>query len=1174
MILRVSISFSTSSWPLDCIQLFPSRPKLSVLVFIPSLPDPSRQARNASAIFGASPSFGLYPAETKPQFRPAPPKRVPAPKKVKRSNSDVALRKRTNPRRKSGDFSQVRKRSESESENHLNGVACKGKTVSTSTLCSGSKESNCTDTVADSVCSLPEQSQDPNDFSNRYPLFIQVNNSSQTANKARIVKPVGRASNQGSSKPEDRQTVRPRRSASFSAPKKTATPSRPSQSSQPVQDTLKNGNLRREKSDIVRPRRTQSPVNRTAIPSPARSVSSSSLKQDNSVVSPRSQSPAGLRREHSDITKRRASPIVRREKSDIVRPRGQLRTNSPTVSNEDLEGDISRSSSNRSLTSSPLSKSPSKSSIEGSRSRSGSSSEMSKIPSLVRSPASAEKDSHVSRIPSLAKRNNSEERTPPRSRIPSSTKGDRGQEVAKKSQLPTAGRKDSASQKDKAVSKIPSSAALSQNRPDSAKENKDPTAASVSNRHDQVKQVSKIPSFSKTGIPKSKIPSVARKDSQNEDEHPALNGEGQAHSPVIRSPSDANNSKIPGVSSSLVGTGIPMGVSRIPSFTKSPSTIKTPESKLPNPGGSKASEPDGLPTNVSRIPTFPSSPPNRTPESKVPVPGGVKIAEPKVSTKCPPSSLPVSSKASGIPKPGESRIASEKSTRKISSTEKETGATGSPVASSPVETKSKIPSLPRQTAIPKPSGNEQVASKPRTGIPTLGGKRPSIDQDSPSQEEPSTPPSTPIRENFASESPLDKYIFTEAKKMELLLRDEPIEVSAPANDFDDDEEEFLRQEREIEEKEEEEKEHTNELHILDSKEAEDLISEVLKSYAPDINNQPELEEVSTVKDDNRSIEEKVNIDDIVLKPTESEKELQTKLEVKEEKADNAVSEIKFDSKEVKENGVEDTKEIPAVEEDKPKKSEDKKNVSDLKIVIPTGNVENEKEEKVEKEASKSEGPAIDTLGEYAQQARRSRSRQRKIVSPDSEEPEKEFVAESVKEVEKELEKQLPKESENSAPKEQPKKDIKKDKYGTAPFESEKKPKEASKSAKSKSKSDKPKFLIESSLGKDFYATRKSNESMESRGSVHDDVVKSSFKPELSALVFENKVVDKPLTMKRTEAPSVEQAASLEEAEFEDIDLKSEQGLRNERREISRSVDTLDEKTVKCMCGRGGKCSIM
>lgn len=1143
------------------------------------LPDPTSKGRNASAIFGASPSFGLYPAETKPQFRPAPPKRVPEPRKVKRSNSDVALRKRSNPRRKSGDFSQARKRSESESENHLNGVTCNGKTVSTSILCSGSKGSDCTDTVADSVCSLPEQSQDPNDFSNRYPLFIQVNNSSQTTNKARIVKPVGRASNQGSVKQDaaqDKQSVRPRRSASFSAPKKIAAPPRPAQSSQPTQDTLKNGSLRREKSDIVRPRRTQSPANRTAIPSPARSVSSSSLKQDNSLVSPRSQSPAGLRREHSDVTKRRAPPSVRREKSDIVRPRGQLRTNSPTVSNENLESDISRSSSNRSLTSSPLSKSPSKSSIEGSRSRSASSSEMSKIPSLVRSPASAGKtDSHVSRIPSLTKRNNSEERTPPKSRIPSSTKGDKGQEVVQKSQLPTAGRKDSASQKDKAASKIPSSTAPSQNRPDSAKENKDPTAVSVPNGHESVKQISKIPSFSKTGIPKSKIPSVARKDSPNE-ELLAMNGEGQVHSPVIRSPSDATKSKIPGVSSLPQGTGIPMGVSRIPSFTKSPSSIKTPESKLPSPGVSKASEPDGSPANVSRIP---SAPPNRTPESKVPVPGGSKIPEPKVTTKSPPSSLPVASKASGIPKPGESRIpgyAGEKPTRKISSTEKETAVTGSPVASSAVETKTKIPSLPKQTEIPKPNGNEHAASKPRTGIPTLGGKRPSIDQDSPSQEEPATPPSTPIRENFTSDSPLDKYIFTEAKKMEQLLRDEPIEVSVPAKDFDDDEEEFLRQEREIEE-EEEEKEHEKELHMLDSKEAEDLISEVLKSYAPDLNkeNQPELEEVSTVKDDNRNFKEKLDIDDIVLKPIKSANELPTKLEVKEEKADNAVNEIKGDLKVVKENGTEQTKEIAEVQEEKPKKSEGRNTVPDLKIAIPTEKVvENEKEEKVEKEAPKSEGPAIDTLGEYAQQARRSRSRQRKIVSPDSEEPEKEFVAESVKEVEKELEKQTPNESENSTPKEQTKKDIKKDKYGTAPFESEKKPKEASKSAKSKSKNDKPKFLIESSLGKDFYATRKSNESIESPDSAHDDAVKSSFKPELSALVFENKVVEKPFTLKRTEAPSVEEAVSLEEAEFEDVELRSEQGLKNERREISRSVDTLDEKTVKCMCGRGGKCSIM
>ena len=1065
----------------------------------------------------------------------------------------------------------------------MNGVTCNGKTVSASILCPGSEGSDCTDTASESVCSIPEQSQDPNDFSNRYPLFIQVN-SSQVANKARIVKPVGRATNQGCNKQDDtqdKQTVRPRRSASFSAPRKTATPSRPSQSSQPAQNTLRNGNLRREKSDIVRPRRTQSPANSTAIPIPARSKSSSSLKQDNIVVSPRSQSPAGIRREHSDVTKRRVSPSVRREKSDIVRPRGQLRTNSPTVSNEGTEGDISRSSSNRSLTSSPLSKSPSKSSIEGSRSRSGSSSEMSKIPSLVRSPASAEKaDSHVSRIPSLTKKNNTEERTPPRSKIPSSTKVEKGQDVAKKSQIPTVGRKDSASQRDKAASRIPSSTALTQNRPDAAKENKDPTAASVPNGHETVKQVSKIPSFSKSGIPKSKIPSVTRKDSQNE-EPPTQNGEGETHSPVNRTQSDTSKSKIPSASSTPQGTGIPVGASRIPSFTKSPSTPKTPESKLPTLAGSKSTEPDGPPANVSHIPTFPSTPPNKTPESKVPVPGGSRIPEPKTAAKSPPSSLPVSSKPSGIPKPGEltqaSRIpgyAGENSTRKMSSTEKETVATGIPVASSPVETKSKIPSLPRQTAIPKPNGSEHASSKPRTGIPTLGGKRPSVDQETPSPDEPATPPSTPIRDTFASESPLDKYIFSEAKKMEQILRDEPIEVTVPAKEFEDDEE-FLRQEKEI--AEQEQKEHEKELRMLDSKEAEDLISEVLKSYAPDINkeNQPELEDVNlyTVKDDNRNIKEKVNIDDIVLKPANSENELPSKLDVKDVKAEHAIDDFKVDSKEVKANGVEEVKIIGKVEEEKPSKvAESKKNVPDLKIAIPIKKViENEPEEKGEKEATKNEGPAIDTLGEYAQQARRSRSRQRKIVSPDSEEPEKEFVAEP----EKELEKQVPKASDNTASKEQSKKDIKKDKYGTAPFDSEKKPKEASKTAKSKSKSDKPKFVIESSLGKDFYATRKSNESMDSHDSVHDDVVKSSFKPELSALVFENKIVEKPFTLKQSETTSAEEAVSLEEAEFEDVDLRSEQGMKKELREISRSVDTLDEKTVKCMgCGRGGKCSIM
>ena len=1092
-------------------------------------------------------------------------------------------------RRKSGDFNQLRKHSESESE-HLNGVTCNGDSEFQAPLSPGSEGSDSTDQAGDIVFPLPELSQESDDPSNRYPLFIQVNNSAQAQNKARIVKPVNRASNQGAAKqdnPQNKQSVRPRRSASFTAPRKTGeyrplvgAPNRPSQ------DTVKNGNLRREKSDIVRPHRTQSPV--SAIPRPARSNSSSSLKQDNSTASPRSQSPAGLQREASDVTKHRGSPGVRREKSDVARPRGQSRTNSPIVSNEETLGDISRSSSNRSLTSSTLFKSPSKSSIEGSRSRSGSSSEMSKIPSLARSPASAEKpDSHVSRIPSLAKQNGSEERTPPKSKIPSKNKGDKGQEAVKRSQIPTTGRKDSASQKEKPTSKIPASSTLSQNRPDSAKENKDPTA----NRHEPAKQLSKIPSFGKSSIPKSKIPSVTRKESQNE-EPSKQNGTAEVQSPV----SDSTKSKIPGAVPAQQGTGIPVGISRIPSFTKStpkqdepashqsripthPTTPanKAPESKLPTPGGSNVTEPDGPVVNQSRIPTIPTTPSSKAVESKLPTPGGSKTP-----TKSPPSSLPIAPKTSGIPKPGESAQGSripgypgEKSARKVSNSE--TVQTGIPAASSPVETKNKIPKLASTPKSNITNGNEHAGSKPKRAIPTLGGRQRSMEKESSSPAEPATPPSTPTRKDDA-ESPLDKYIFSEAKRMEQILRDEPIEVEVfdrgdMKDDDDDDDGEFLRQEREIEKLEEEKR--AKGLAMLDSKEAEDLICEVLKSYAPDINkeNQPELEDLKlfTEKDDNKNIREKVNIDDIVLQPARSGNQTVKEPQEQEQpppKLDLELGKtVKDDTVDKKQTVARDTEKI--TEEKEESKPVVNKAVSPgLKIDIPTERSgDSETEERTDKGTPKSaDGPGIDTLGEYAQHARRSRSRQRKIVSPDSEEPEKEFVAETDKEGHVEEEKK--------SEKEQLKKDIKKDKFGTAPFEGEKKPKEASKSTKSKSKNDKPKFVIESSLGKDFYATRKSNESVESRESVHDDVVKSSFKPELSALVFENKVAREPLTLKHSETGSVEEAASLEEAQFVDVDLNSEPAIVKQRRELSRSVDDLDEKTVKCMCGRGGNCSIM
>ena len=989
----------------------------------------------------------------------------------------------------------------------------------------------------------PDNCQESDVPSSRYPLFIQVKNGAQDQSKARIVKPVGRHSSQGVTKQENaqsKQPARPRRSASFSAPRKSSeskalsgAPSRPSQ------DTVRNGNLRREKSDIVaKPRRAQSPANVSSIPRPARSNSSASLKQDKGLSSPRSKSPAGLQREASDLARRRSPSGLRREKSDIVRPRGQSRTDSPVVTSENTVSNISRLSSNKSLPSNQLSKSPSKSSIEEIHSRSRSNSEMSKIPS---------------RIPSLAKQNGAEERTPPKSKIPSLSKADRGQETVKKSQIHTVGRKDSTSRKEKPASKIPSSAPQ-QSKPDSAKENKDPTVPE--NGDKSVKQFSKIPSFGKGANVKPKIPSVPRKDSQTSVPS-TQNGTTDMHSPV----SDSSGSKSSSAAHTQQGTGIPMGISRIPSFTKSPTPLKkddsllsqsripppstkplnkVTDSKLPTLGGSKVLETDGPSVTQSHIPS-PSSPtPNKTFQSKLPSPGGSKISEPKLSSKSAPSSLPTAPKTSGIPKPGE----------QLQGT-KIPAHTGIPLAPSPTESKYKIPKLATTPKSSVPDANEAAASKPKRSIPTIGGRQPSMEREREGPAEPSTPPSTPIRKD-ATESPLDKYIFSEAKRVEQLLRDEPMEVTSVADKEEDDE--FLRQEREILEQEELEREKG--LKMLDSKEAEDLISEVLKSYAPD---KLEDKQITTEKGHNEKLKEKVNIDEIVLQPTE----VQTPPKLGE----TGVSTAKEDSVQVEQSGIKDS--VSTTEERKENAKSMETNVSDLKISIPSKTaVKIEIEEKTNKKETKNQGPGINTLGEYAQQARLSRSRQRKIVSPNSEEPEKEFLADLEKvEIEEE---EKPKEPE----KEQPKKDIKKDKYGTAPFESEKKAKEAAKTAKSKSKSDKPKFVIESSLGKDFYAPRKSSESVASRDSVHDDVVKSSFKPEISALVFENKVAREPLTLKQTDASPTEHAMSLEEAEFEDVDLNAEPAIAKQRRELSRSVDDLDEKTVKCMCGRGGKCSIM
>lgn len=93
--------------------------------------------------------------------------------------------------------------------------------------------------------------------------------------------------------------------------------------------------------------------------------------------------------------------------------------------------------------------------------------------------------------------------------------------------------------------------------------------------------------------------------------------------------------------------------------------------------------------------------------------------------------------------------------------------------------------------------------------------------------------------------------------------------------------------------------------------------------------------------------------------------------------------------------------------------------------------------------------------------------------------------------------------------------------------------------KLKLKSDKLKFFIELLLGKDFYVIWKLNESMELLDSVYDDVVKFLFKFEFFVFVFENKVVEKFFILKWIEVFLVEEVVSLEEVEFEDVELRLE-----------------------------------
>ena len=817
------------------------------------------------------------------------------------------------------------------------------------------------------------------------------------------------------------------------------------------------------------------------------------LRENSDLVRPRgSPSPGALRREKSDIVSPRRSPgIGKRQKSDI-----SLKKKPSTTPNSSTDTINSFESHSEGLTKVIHHKEI-----------------MSKIPT----PAGT---NPPSKIPSFTKISSIPQ---PKSKIPSIGKADKKEESSQKSQIPTG-----IPRSDKSTSKIPAP------RPDSAKENKDPEI----NRKDSEEEGSKV----KNDIKVSRIPSAkgaskipwqdshgkkstsAEDDTDNvfADEHEVV-ANGNATEKVL------TQSKIPSRSGGSQSSNIPTGVSKIPSFSKTtapskPSSIKPPEVVSP---GSKIPQ-SGIPS-----PTVHAKP--ETGHSGIPAPtvhakpdiGHSGIPAPTVHAKPETGIRKPEAFATGIPKPD------VKTTTPIS------GIPKPEVKASPTTAESKIPqfspteSTPK-SKIPGPPGSlltrklseekfkktnevpvektaatrletskEETPVKPHesSGVSEVISA-PAATVASPGKVAPLPPPRHDVKEGNKDagaqkdeeaqpDSPMDEYIFSEAKRMEELLRNESIVVEVPKEEAE-------------KPKGVEAKTEVGKLNFKKAPEAKEMVtakSEVCEeSKKETAKKEPVLFSTFGKKEEPVATDEK-------SVPKES-----PKVVVKQEAKKEALAEKEPDGE----------------------KAQESKEMA-VDVQSPT-------------DESK---PAIDTLGQYEQQARRSRSRQRKVISPDSEQPETTF--------------------EQAASEDDAKKTIDKDKFGTQPFEGEEtkdsQAKAGSKPTKGKSKHDKPKFVIESSLGADFYQSKSS----QSKESITED---TGTKPS-EVIVIENETFDDSKAAKTKDTGSSKKNQAKEKKgseEFEDVDLGSNKGSKMEMR--AWSMEQLDEKTVKCACGRGGKCSIM
>ena len=1099
-----------------------------------SLPDPAFKRGNASAIFGAGPSFGLNPAvpasEEVERFksnraavvrRNSQRKAAQERPTVRRSKSDVGTSRRAIDRRRSRDLERIRKLSESTVPKVANGK------LSPSISPNGSA----------SPRSVSDNSVDGNSSTQtrieengvRYPLFVPVAGGLASPGRTRIAKPVSkRTPNKGqnqkpaSSNRTDNSGQKHQTSNQFKA--QNGTPG------QQIIKTKRSGSTpdARSPTRSANQKQTGSPSQSPGTSRPRAGSSPRYLPKTatgESSTLPRVKYPA-KKANNKETSKTENSQSV--PNSTCVSPRHSYQ-----------QREITRTPSQSSVSSSP-----------GKLSHVDSRDKMSKIPSLARTPSA---DKSESKIPS---------RNPPRSKIPSFSKGDSKlqklkEPEPKRSQIPGVSRSDS--NKGQARSRIPSSSSSTTGRPDSAKENKDPVNNDVPHKPTEGK--SRIPSFS-SGSKPSKIASR---------HEPATHTERE---PAI-SPKEEN------VDSPAKGkhTGIP--TSRIPSFGKG--TIDKPAVNGPAATPQKAATPSSLPlvqesyesageipkpSSASKIPsrfpkeTEPQSP--NAPESRIPQAALSRSESGSQKSKIPgfgPRSTQPESKTpanTGIPKPHVNGVSSPTT----------------PEAPSPTENKSKFPLVSK---LPSPTESKISHSKPLAPH----SESQSSELRAPKKEKPADVEiSSDEVQGDKEESPIEKYIRSEAQKVEKLLRDEKVVVEVRSDtktpeetdshlaktEHNDVKKAAPKQEKPLAEKSVQEVkttvETTKEKRVrkvedneLTKEPADTLISDVLASYSPDSK--------SSIKE-NKSTTEQVIKPLEVKKPVESKPfEYESSLEKRSTdsqgtKAAPEQVDIQMNSSAKKDTPPEKatvddiyfqtfgsfgkkesqpTKESPPGVRPMPPKRTDSLGSKDGKDMGLSKRAEKPETLEIDPSVSHatessvtSEKPTIDTLGGYEQQSRRSKSRNRKIVSPDGE-SDKEFTA-------------LTKEG---------KKDIDKDKYGNTPYS---KVDEKAAKAQRKTSKDKPKFVIESSLGKDFYEAK--------RDSVQD------MDPRPDSLVIANKTVTPPPEAEEKEKITKVEAQALPKEEFEDIDLNSQ---KESMKEIYRSVDDLDGK-AKCVgCGGKGKCVI-